>query len=681
MNGEAEVTYRHPKMEPIFKDTYGIAIYQEQLMRAAVELAGYTPSESDELRKAISKKKAKDIAKHREKFINGAVKQGMEKEIAEAIYTDWEEFARYGFNKSHAADYGVIAVETAYLKAHYPAEYMAATLTASASQTEKVALYVADARSMGVPVLAPEINTSGWDFEIEDIEVTEDGVTSKKPSIHFGFGAVKNAGKAAVELITKERNANGKFKDLNDFVRRVDLRAVGKRALECIIKVGALDNFGNRAALLASLDRIVAISNNHFRAAEAGQMSLFGEATGVTEEIILPDVSNVDKREMLNWERELIGLYISDHPLTPYQATFRQIVSYFSGQLNEAQHEEKVRIAGLVTSVRPYITKKGKPMGFVTLEDIQGNIDLVLFPRTWEQTREILTVGQIVIVEGKVDANNMPSKILVDTVRTEIKILEPLKSVAPQSKPMSDSDLEALSQPKPDSHVKDIKVQSKQPKPLTKNIPTKPMVPPPMRQIAEKPVETYTPDSDGLDDVPPPPDNFPDGWDSEWQPSFEDAAVASSPEPKFKKKEDVTPPRELASPHVGEAGEGLAPVEVNDVDENQDEATREAVVTSLKSIYIPLAKEEDKDHPPKQITVNLRSSGNKEEDRRRIKTIYGTLISFHGRDRFSFQIFENGGRHLLDFPNDSTRIGPELLRRLKKLMGEESWQVEDITFQ
>ena len=672
MNGEQEVQYRHPKMEPIFKDTYGIPVYQEQLMRAAVELAGYTPSESDELRKAISKKKAKEIAKHRAKFIKGAIKNGIEKETAEAIYTDWEEFARYGFNKSHAADYGVIAVETAYLKAHYPAEFMAATLTASASQTEKVALYVADARSMGVPVLAPEINSSGWDFEIEDIDVTEDGVTSKKPSIHFGFGAVKNVGKAAVELITNERNANGKFKDLNDFVRRVDLRAVGKRALECIIKVGALDNFGNRAALLASLDRIVAISNNHFRAAEAGQMSLFGEATGVTEEIILPDVNNVDKREMLNWERELIGLYISDHPLTPYQATFRQIVSYFSGQLNEAQHEEKVRIAGLVTSVRPYITKKGKPMGFVTLEDIQGNIDLVLFPRTWEQTREILTVGQIVIVEGKVDANNTPSKILVDTVRTEIKILEPLKSAAPQPKPLSDSELETFSQPKPDSHVKDVKIQSKQPKPINttqekpqvKNEPVKTPVP----QVAETPASHETDDSD-FDGMPPPPDNFPDGWDSEWQPSFDDVAVASQPEPKFKKKEEVTPPRVQLE---------TAPVDVNDVDVEQDEVKREAMITS---IYIPLAKEEDKDHPPKQITVNLRSSGNKEEDRRRIKTIYGTLISFHGRDRFSFQIFENGGRHLLDFPNDSTRVGPELLKRLKKLMGEESWQVEDITFQ
>lgn len=577
-------------------------------------------------------------------------------------------------HNSHAADYGVIAVETAFLKAHYPAEYMAATLTASASQTEKVALYVADARSMGVPVLAPEVNASGWDFEIEDIEVTEDGRTYKKPHIRFGFGAVKNVGKGAVELIIKERDANGKFKDLNDFARRVDLRAVGKRALECIIKVGAMDNFGKRAALLASLDRIVSISNNHFRAAEAGQLSLFGEVTGVVEEITLPEVNNpstgsghgVDKREMLGWERELIGLYISDHPLTPYQQTFAQIVSYFSGQLNEAQHEEKVRVAGLVTHVRPYTTKTNKPMGFVTLEDIQGNMDLVLFPRTWTQYREQITVGQIVIVEGRVDANSTPPKILVDTVRTEIKILEPLSAdKPPQPKPIPDSAVEALSQPKPDSHVKSLNIQSKQPKPIA------PPQRQPVMQVAEGPVETYEVNSD-FDGMPPPPDNFPDDWDTQWQPSFEEAAMASKPEPKFKKKEEVTPPRVRLE---------TAPVELGMVEEEQAEAEREAVVTSLKSLYIPLAKEEDKDHPPKQITVNLRSSGDKSEDRRRIKTIYGTLISFHGRDRFSFQIFENGGRHLIDFPNDTTRICPELLARLLKLMGEESWRVEEITFQ
>ena len=675
MHGEAEVEYRHPKLEPIFKDTYGIPVYQEQLMRAAVELAGYTPSESDELRKAISKKKKEDIEKHRNKFVTGAVNQGMEKEIAEAIYTDWEEFARYGFNKSHAADYGVIAVETAYLKVNYTAEYMAALMSASAGQTEKVAWYVADARTMGVPVLAPEVNTSSWDFAIEDI----DG----KPHIRFGLGAVKNAGEAAVELIIKEREQNGRFKDLNDFARRVDLRAVGKRVLECLVKVGALDNFGNRAALLASLDRIVAISNNHFRAADAGQMSLFGTATGVVEEISLPEVNNVDKREMLNWERELIGLYISDHPLTPYQQTFAQIVSYFSGQLGEAQHEEKVRVAGLVTTVRPYTTKTNKPMGFVTMEDVQGNIELVLFPRTWEKTREMLTVGQIIIVEGKVDTGSTPPKILVDTVRTEIKILEPFVDAAPHSKPKPAPNLEALSQPKPDSHVKDFKIQSTQPKsssvqpkPQTnKPEEIKPTVVQPVKQVAEK-KSSYAVERDNIspnndfDDMPPPPDNFPDDWDTQWQPSFEEVVIASKPEPKFKKSEEITPPRPVIE---------TAPV--MPIDEEPDEVKREAVVTSIKSMYVPLAKEEDQKHPPKQITVILRSTGDKERDKRRIKTIFGTLISFHGRDRFSFQIFENGSGHLIDFPNDTTRVCPEMLERLKKLMGEESWRVEEITFQ
>src|SRR3972149_3762120 len=204
MHGKAEVKYRHPQMEPIFQDTYGIPVYQEQLMRAAVELAGYTPSESDELRKAISKKKKEDIEKHRAKFVKGAVEKGMDKLIADAIYMDWEEFARYGFNKSHAADYGVIAVQTAYLKAHYPAEYMAALMSASASQTEKVALYAADARSMGVPVLAPDINASMWDFNIEDVDPST-GSGQVQPSIRFGFGAVKNVSEGAVNIIVEAR--------------------------------------------------------------------------------------------------------------------------------------------------------------------------------------------------------------------------------------------------------------------------------------------------------------------------------------------------------------------------------------------------------------------------------------------------------------------------------------------
>jgi DNA polymerase-3 subunit alpha len=662
MHGEAEVEYRHPAMEPIFKDTFGIPVYQEQLMRAAVELAGYTPSESDELRKAISKKKKEEIEKHRAKFIKGAVEKGMEQSTADAIYADWEEFARYGFNKSHAADYGVIAVQTAFLKSTYPAEYMTALLSASAGQTEKIAFYVADARSMGVPVLQPDVNSSGWDFGIEDI----DG----KPNIRFGLGAIKNVSQGAVETIVEAR-AEGKFTDLNDFARRVDLRAVGKRSLECLIKVGALDQFGNRASMLASLDRIVSISGNHFRAADAGQMSLFGAATGIVEEIHLPEVKNVDKREMLNWERELIGLYITDHPLNEYQVTLAQIVSYFSGQLPEATHEEKVRVAGLVTVVRPYTTKTGKAMGFATIEDIQGTIELVMFPKTWEKCRNQMVVGQIIIAEGKVDLANLPPKVLVDQVKTEIKVTssaDVTTAAAPEPPQPKPAPVQKATQtPKqnppnstpvkpanPASHVGSVPVGGNQTYAVTESAPA-----------YAAPVAT---DSE-LGDMPPPPDNFPEGWDTEWQPSFDEVAIASKPEPKFKKDEPITPPL------LTRAVTALT----NTEETGQDEAQREAV---LQSMYVPLAKEsKDREHPPQQLTVVLRSTGDHERDKRRIKTLHGILTSHHGHDKFSFHIFENNKGYLIDFPNDTTRIRPELLAQLKKLIGEESWRVEEIMLQ
>ena len=673
MHGEAPVEYRHPAMAPIFDSTYGIPVYQEQVMRAAVELGGFSPSESDELRKAISKKKKDEIEKFRAKFVKGAVTKGMTKDTAEAIYEDWEEFARYGFNKSHAADYGLIAVQTAYLKVHYTAEYMAALLSAWAGQTEKVALYVADARAMGVPVLPPEINASGWDFEIEDID--------DQPSIRFGLGAIKNLGKSAMEVVLEERRKNGTFKDLNDFARRVDLRAVGKRGLECLIKVGALDAFGNRVALLASLDRVIAISSNHARAAEAGQLSLFGAATGVTETITLPDVNNVDKREMLNWERELIGLYISDHPLTTYQQAFMQIVTHFSSQLGEAQKDEKVRVAGLVNLVRPYVTKAGKPMGFATIEDIQGNIELVLFPRTWEKYREVLTDGRIIIVEGKADTSNTPPKILVDSIRTEIRMLESVDNPAL----IAEVEKQVPSTPNP-APVSKVPPQAVKPAPA------------PVRQAAER-TPPYAghqvPEADGSVDItnmPPPPDNFPVGWDTEWQPSFEAAQIAARPEAPIDSKADDKPvkARPTSSSHPEKIDEELEPevVESKIVEIPREVLAVHAIESipvdppSMPSLYLPIAQEEkDKDHPPKQITVLMRSSGDKEHDNRRIKTIYGTLISFHGKDRFSFQIFESGKGHLIDFPSDTTRLCPEMLARLLKLMGEESWRIEEITFQ
>jgi len=655
MHGEAEVVYRHPALEPIYGSTYGIPVYQEQLMRAAVELAGYSPSESDELRSAISKKKAKEIEKHRVKFIEGATAKGMEKSIAEAIYSDWEEFARYGFNRSHAADYGVIAVQTAYLKAHYPAEYLTALLSASKNQTEKVAYYVADARSMGVPVLPPDVNASGWDFEIED--------RPEGPAIRFGLGAIKNVGEAAVGLITEARKKGGAFKDLNDLAARVDLRAVGKRALEFLVKVGAMDSFGNRAALLAGLERIVAISAAHFRAADAGQMSLFSANTGVVESIHLPDVKDVERREALNWERELVGLYLSDHPLTPHQKMLSQLVSCFSTQLGEVNPNEKVVVAGSVEIIRPYTTKTGKPMGFVTIEDIQGTIELVLFPKTWAAFQPILEQGKIVIVGGKVDTSSTPPKILVDTIRTDIEMIVPA-SGTPLQPPRAAAESPQRVKPtlKPQTAAVQKTIQA-----------SKPSVPKsaPVRSTAE-PMPAY-----GVEDTPPPPENFPMGWDNEWQPSFENAAIAARPEPKpAGKEEPVTPSKLLESTP--------APMQETEVTISPIAPTSAQVpppILHTPSMYVPLAETEEHDHPLQQITILLRCSADKETDKRRIKTIYGTLISFHGRDRFSFQIFENGKGHLIDFPNDTTRICPELLARLKKVIGEESWRVEPILLQ
>jgi DNA polymerase-3 subunit alpha len=422
MHGEEDVEYRHPLLEEIFEETYGYPVYQEQLMFAAMKLAGYTPPEADDLRKAIAKKIKSKLQKHRQKFIDGAVKNDIPAETAAEVFDDWQEFARYGFNKSHAVDYGVIAVQTAYLKYHYPVEYMTALLSVSKNDTGKVALYIADCRRMGIEINPPDINTSEWDFAIED----NDG---EAPGIRFGLGAVKNVGQAPVEAILEGRK-DGAFSDLNDFARRVDLRHVGKRALECLTKVGALDVFGSRLPILESIDRIVSVSVSHFRAAESGQMSLFGSHTGVEDEIDLPPARMVaSRREVLSWERELIGLYVSDHPLSPVMEDLQDVVTHLSAQLAEVSPAERVRVAGLITMVRHHQTRAGKAMGFVTIEDLQGTIDLVVFPRTWAKYKNLLEIDRIILVDGRIDPQGGEAKLLVDEITVKFSRSTPLVTI------------------------------------------------------------------------------------------------------------------------------------------------------------------------------------------------------------------------------------------------------------
>ena len=663
MHGEEKVTYQHPALEALFKETYGIPIYQEQIIAAAMSLAGYTATEGDELRKAISKKMAEALMKHREKFIKGAQEHGINAEVAGAIFTDWENFARYGFNKAHATDYGVIAVQTGYLKAHYTVEYMTALLSASKNETEKVAAYVADCRSMGIDVLPPDVNVSGWDFTIED-------QAGQASAIRFGLGAVKNVGLNPVELILNAR-AEKAFTDLTDFARRVDLRQVGRRALESLVKVGALDRFGARTALLQALDRIIAISTSHYKALQSGQMTFFGMASGMEEEIVLPPATQVDKRELLNWERELIGLFVSDHPLSPYMGYLQKKVTHFASQLKDVTNKERVIVGGMVSKFRPYQTKDGKAMGFVTIEDIQSTIELVMFPRTWEQYIDLVQIDHVILAEGKADTVNTDPKVLVDRLE-EVNLAD--------LPPVTQEEMAALpilpASPDIDAGESDDPFLA--------------------------PLDATPGRSEDEPGLPPPPDEFPD-FDMEWMspPSRDEAAgpgeMASQDAPlaldmtmvggaTAKSSETA---RESSLPEVVHvmAQDGPAyslplapPAEKVPTERPVNPAgvlPTYLMTPGLKSD--PLVSE-DSDQP-RMVTILLRSSGDKMRDVRKLRRIHGTLVSCPGKDHFAFHIFENNRLFVMDFPNESTGVTPELIDRLSEQAGADNIRVELIRIQ
>jgi DNA polymerase-3 subunit alpha len=411
MHGEEEVSYHHPLLEPILEETYGIIVYQEQIIQLAAQLAGYEPGEADLMRKAVGKKDKEALLAHRTKFVEGCVANGLPKETAKSIFGDIEYFARYGFNKAHAADYAIITVQTAYLKAHYPVEYMTALLTVDQHKTDKVGLLIAEARRMDIEVLPPNVNDSRLHFVIED-EPEE----VKGPAIRYGLGAIKNVGEGPVEAILAARDDGGPFKDIDDFCQRVDLRLVNRRALECLIKAGALSPFGKRAQLLAIADRMVSISQQAHGAAQ--QYTMFDMpafATSARLATDMPDVADGSRKELLTWEKELIGAYISDHPLARVWADLENSITVLTGEIEENMTGQNVTVAGLVTYVRPHLTKKGDPMAFAQIEDLQGTLDVVVFPRVWEQTRELWEPEHVLILRGKVNFRGREPSLIVDS--------------------------------------------------------------------------------------------------------------------------------------------------------------------------------------------------------------------------------------------------------------------------
>lgn len=414
-HGREAVTYIHPKLEALLKDTYAIIVYQEQVIRTMTDLAGYSAADADLMRHAVGKKKEKELLKHRKTFIEGAIKHSdIEPDTAREIFDAIEYFSNYGFNRAHAVSYAVITCQTAWLKAKYPVEYMAALLSVERNNTDKVGQFIAECRRMEIEILPPDVNRSGLDFTIE-----ADGEESRV--IQFGLGAVKNVGEGPIEVILAARGQGGPFEGIEDFCRRVDLRQVNRRALECLIKVGALDAFGQRSQLLAIVDPMMALSQSIHQAQDVGQLSMFDASSGFSQamgsSLPLPDVPEVPRKEMLAWEKELVGFYVSEHPLQQVAASLDGTVTASCGEIDEEMAGQKVIIAGVVPWVRPHITKKGNSMAFVQLEDLQGSIEVIVFPSIYEKTRELWQEDKILIIKGRVDTKGRGAKVICESVQ------------------------------------------------------------------------------------------------------------------------------------------------------------------------------------------------------------------------------------------------------------------------
>jgi len=675
MHGQEEVTYRHPSLEPILKETYGITVYQEQIMYTAMNLAGYTASEADNLRKAVAKKKAKALREQREKFVEGAVANEIPQETANTIFDDWEAFARYGFPKGHAADYAVICVQTAYLKAHFQIEYMAALLSVYMGVTDRVALYAAECRRMGLKVLPPSVDRSGLDFEIEE-------QPSGETVIRYGLGAIKNVGQGGVEVIIQARPEDG-FANLEDFSRRVDLRQVGKRAMESLIRVGALDELGARLDLLESLERIMSYSTSHFRAAEVGQLSIFGESTGVAEELILqPVIVDVSWRRQLGWEKELLGSYVSDHPLAERMDELTKVVTHYSGEINDTMEGEKVVVAGEISAVRPYLTRAGKEMGFLSLEDLQGTVELVVFQRLWGKISGDIELNKIVVVEGRVDGNRGEPKLLVDTVSHDLA--KAARSAANRQKSEGGNG-------SPDNLD-----SNGPPKDVTQDVKSSPAVAIAGATGGNGEATTMQGASmqaaDGNSETPNPADPItgagsgngeatgaasPNAGSGSGNRETSDTDMPSAPEDGEPATSDNSIGEPSAVDKTSSPSEALPagkrvlprPTPPPPILGAPDEGLKFSQETLPDYFAVWQSPE------PSLVTIMLRSSGDRQRDTRRMRRIHALLASYPGNDRFAFTVYEDSGRYDLAFPSSSTRYTPELHKKLLRLVGDKSVHV------
>ncbi len=582
-------------------------VYQEQIMQIASNLFGYKMGEADLMRRAVSKKKKEDLHKHRETFLENGPQFGVDVEAAGKIFDDIEFFANYGFNKSHAADYAVITVQTAFLKTHYPAEYMAALLSVYSDDATKVTTFLGECKRLGIAILPPDVNHSMIDFDIQKLD---DG----RRGIRFGMIAVKNAGQAALQHILNARDEGGEFRDLNDFCQRVDLRAVGKRTVESLIKVGAMTTMGTRPQLLAGLDRMVSFSVDHHKAKDTGQTSMFGGDSGVANESLLdnlPHIEETSQREMLNWEKELLGLYVSSHPIDPVAEMLHHIRPNYTHELKEMgvdRQDMPVKLVTLVAGLRKLPTKNHDMMAIATLEDRYGQIDCVMFPRTWKQVEAMVEEGKVILVSGKLDVSRGDPQVICEYVTQNFDAVTADETLAAPTTSYEPTWLDDPTEPPPFDEA-----------------------PQPVGVPATAPAAKGNGNGNGH--YAPVTNGHGNGNGGG---SYATASASVGEPPSW----DDTPPAWLPE------GEELLDAP-------------------------PLGLDDAELEPEKWMDIRFIPSGESAKDRRRLEKLLGVLNSYPGRDHFVIVTEIGGEDYEMSFPNISTEICDKLLTALRNMQGIE----------
>jgi DNA polymerase-3 subunit alpha len=415
----AKAEYAHPVLEPILEPTNGVILYQEQVMQIAREMGGYTLGGADLLRRAMGKKKVEEMAQQRAIFTKGAVENGIAEDIATYVFDLMEKFAGYGFNKSHSAAYALVAYQTAWLKAHYPAAFMAAVLSSDLDNTDKIVILIDECQTMKLPVIPPNINISNYQFTVND-----------KDEIVYGIGAIKGVGEAAIEDLLKEREKNGEFKGLYDLCKRVDLRKVNRRVFEALIRAGAFDVFNdNRASHLAELPTALKVAERHVKMAEVGQNDLFGLAVNAeSSEDEIKDYSHKvpfwPEKERLALEKLALGLFLTGHPIDQYRAELNNIVSGSLASnlatIEKSRGKIEVRLAGILVGVRTRLDRKGQTMAFLTLDDKGSRMDVTIYAEKFEVFKDILSADEVLIVEATAQLNGYSGmlSIIADKIFT-----------------------------------------------------------------------------------------------------------------------------------------------------------------------------------------------------------------------------------------------------------------------